>query len=66
VAPALFLGASDGRKYERIAEDVYRFQPVSLVPEDVARLHGTNERIALTSLVDAVRFYRRVVRILAG
>jgi carboxypeptidase PM20D1 len=66
VAPALFLGASDGRKYERVADDVYRFLPVLLVPDDLARLHGTNERLAITALRDAVRFYRRLVVRLAG
>jgi carboxypeptidase PM20D1 len=66
VAPALVLGATDGRQYQRVADDVYRFLPISLRPEDVARFHGTDERIATESLVNAARFYRRLLRLLAG
>ena len=66
VAPALFLGATDGRQYERIADDVYRFLPVRMVPADLARIHGTDERIAKSALIDAVRFYRQLLRAIAG
>jgi carboxypeptidase PM20D1 len=66
VAPALFLGSSDGSKYEHVADDVYRFLPVALDRKDLAGLHGTNERIPKEGLVDAVRFYRRLLVRLAG
>ncbi len=65
VAPALFLGATDGRQYERVADDVYRFIPFRLVTSDLARIHGTDERVAVKDLADAVRFYRRLLRSLA-
>lgn len=66
VAPGLFLGATDGRKYEAIAADVYRFQPVLLEPADLKRLHGTNERVRIAALADAIRFYRRFIRVMAS
>jgi carboxypeptidase PM20D1 len=66
VAPALFLGASDGSKYERVADDVYRFLPVVLEKTDLARMHGLNERLSKAGLVSAVRFYRRLLVRLAG
>jgi carboxypeptidase PM20D1 len=65
VAPALFLGATDGRQYERIADDVYRFVPFRLVASDLSRIHGTDERVSVQGLADAVRFYRRLLRSLA-
>jgi carboxypeptidase PM20D1 len=65
VAPALFLGATDGRQYARVAKDVYRFLPVKMTSTDVGRIHATDERIATRSLVDAVRFYRRLIDVLA-
>jgi carboxypeptidase PM20D1 len=65
VAPALFLGATDGRQYARVAEDVYRFQPILMTSEDLPRIHGTDERVAIRSLGDAVRFYRRFLRLAA-
>jgi carboxypeptidase PM20D1 len=61
VAPSLTLGATDGRHYTRIADDVYRFLPMPVSPTDLARVHGTNERIGVAALGDAVRFYERLL-----
>jgi carboxypeptidase PM20D1 len=66
VAPALFLGATDGRQYERIADDIYRFVPFRLASSDLSRIHGTDERLPVQGLADAVRFYRRLVRLISG
>lgn len=63
VAPALFLAATDGRQYARVAPDVYRFQPIVMTSEDLPRIHGTDERVAVRALRDAVRFYRRFLRL---
>jgi len=65
VAPALFLGATDGKQYARVARDVYRFQPIVMTGDDLARIHGTDERVAVPALADAVRFYRRFLRLAA-
>ena len=45
-----------------IADSIYRFSPVRVKPEDVARLHGTNERIAVANLGELVRFYHQLLR----
>ena len=62
VAPSLVLGATDGRWYARVAEDVYRFAPFRLEPADIQRIHGKDERLASASLANGVRFYRRLVQ----
>jgi carboxypeptidase PM20D1 len=62
VAPSLFLGATDGRKYVPIAKDVYRFLPIKMNAEDLKRLHGKNERVGVPAFADAVRFYRCFAR----
>ena len=59
VAPSLVLGATDGRWYAGVAEDVYRFLPFRLGPEDITRIHGKDERLGVAALADGVRFYRR-------
>lgn len=61
VAPWLVLGATDGRHYAGVADAVYRFAPFRLVPEDLARIHGTDERIAIASYADLIRFYHRLL-----
>jgi len=66
VAPGLMLGATDSRHFEPLSNQVLRFSPVRAKSEDLARFHGTNERIALTNLVELVRFYHHLLRLAAG
>ncbi len=61
VAPSLVLGATDSRAYERIADDVYRFLPYVIGPDDTSRVHGTNERISVESYRNCVRFYAQLL-----
>lgn len=62
-APALMIGQTDGRHFVGLADSVYRFAPLSLTPEDLDRLHGTNERISVGDYVAAVRFYAQLIRV---
>lgn len=62
VAPGLVVGGTDSHYYAPIADNVYRFSPVRARPEDLARFHGTNERIAVANLGELVHFYARLLR----
>lgn len=66
VAPGLMIGATDSRHFEAISDHIYRFSPVRAKPEDLARFHGTNERISATNLAELIRFYHRLVSQAAG
>lgn len=66
VAPGLMLGATDSRHFEPFTDNVYRFSPIRAKPEDLARFHGTNERISLANLAELVRFYHRLLQQSAG
>ena len=57
VAPSLVVAGTDSRHYQSLARDVYRFTPMVLGQSDLARLHGTNERISVEGYRDCVRFY---------
>jgi len=57
VAPSLVIAGTDSRHYQSLAGDVYRFTPMILAPSDLARLHGTDERISVEGYRDCVRFY---------
>jgi carboxypeptidase PM20D1 len=57
VAPSLVVAATDTGHYQELSEDVYRFIPVVFGPDDPARLHGTNERVAIDVYRNCVRFY---------
>jgi carboxypeptidase PM20D1 len=66
VAPSLVLGATDGRFYAKVADDVYRFVPFRFSPSDISRIHGKDERLAVAGLADGARFYRRFLVVAAG
>jgi carboxypeptidase PM20D1 len=61
VAPGLMLGGTDARYFDGYAEQVFRFSPVRAKPADLARFHGTDERISLDNLAELIRFYHRLV-----
>ncbi len=62
VAPGLVLAATDSRHFQDLAEQTYRFMPIRFKSQDLARLHGTDERISGDQLVDMVRFYLRLLQ----
>lgn len=66
VAPGLMLAASDARHFDAVADSSYRFMPIRFKREDLARVHGTDERIAVDQLADMVRFYHRLLQRAAG
>ncbi|MGZ5887681.1 MAG: M20 family peptidase [Ramlibacter sp.] len=57
VAPSLVLTGTDSHQMTPIADQIYRFSPVRVKPEDVSRLHGIDERISTANLAELVRFY---------
>ena len=62
VAPALVLGGTDSRHLEPVSTDTYRFAPLPLGPEDLPRVHGKDERVAVADLGVAVAFYLEYLR----
>lgn len=61
VAPALVVATTDSRHMTRIADAIYRFQPVTLALDETPMIHGTDERLALEDLRRMVEFYTRLV-----
>jgi len=61
VAPYLVVGGTDSRHFSKLTANVYRFIPVSLAEAELARLHGTNERIGVETYFEAIRFYRTLI-----
>lgn len=61
VAPGLVVGATDSRYFRKVSDNTYRFLPVIIRPEDVARFHGANERIAVDNYAQCIAFYHRLI-----
>ena len=62
VAPALYTAGSDASSFTALTDNIYRFTPVRVKAEDLPRLHGTSERIAIANLGELVRFYHQLIR----
>lgn len=61
VAPDMTTGATDSRHYLPISDAVFRLDPFHFGPDDLSRVHGTNERLAVGDLAPAVGFYMRLI-----
>ena len=61
-APSLVVGGTDSRHYAGLTEAVYRFLPYTIRPGDLARVHGTDERILLDDYERMVQFYVQLIR----
>jgi carboxypeptidase PM20D1 len=61
VAPYLVVGGTDARYYATRAESVLRFLPVLIRPDDLSRVHGTDERVATADIATAVRFFHALI-----
>ena len=66
VAPSLVIGGTDARHYPVITPNVYRFLPLVLHGDDIARLHGVDERVGVANYGGAIRFTRRLIHLAAG
>ncbi len=61
VSPYLVLGATDGRYYYNITDNVFRFSPIPLQKKDLKRIHGINERISVEGFQQSVNFYATLI-----
>ena len=63
VAPFLVMGGTDACYYEPICENIYRFAPYKADTELLLHVHGTNERIPVKSLGEALVFFTNYIRL---
>ncbi len=61
VAPGLCMAATDSRHFAPLARDIYRFLPLRLKAEDLERIHGVDERIAVTDYANLIGFCARLI-----
>ena len=59
--PGIMIAASDTRHYSKVADNSFRFNPFSIVPEDMTGFHGTNESIAIDSFIAGIKTYVEII-----
>ena len=61
VAPYPFMACSDSRYFYPVCNNVYRFTPFIVTPDDQNRIHGLNERQSIDQLERATQFFIRCI-----
>jgi carboxypeptidase PM20D1 len=60
--PFLLAAGTDSKHYLGVAEAVYRFAPIMQTREDLAGIHGTDERISVENVRRCCLFYETLLR----
>ena len=60
-SPNLVVGGTDSRHFTNVSDNVYRFVPFEISPENSTCFHGIDERVTVSEFKDAIRFYRRII-----
>ncbi len=62
VAPFLVMGGTDAYNYEPVCENIYRFAPFVVDTKLLLCTHGTNERLPLSAVPNAIKFFKRYIK----
>ncbi|MGJ7496276.1 M20 family peptidase [Variovorax sp. RT4R15] len=62
VAPGLMTAATDSRHFSLVSKAVFRFSPIRVKSEDLARFHGNNERVSIANYAEMIGFYHQLLR----
>lgn len=65
-APTLVIGGTDSRVMAPVADDIYRFEPITLSLDDARMIHGRDEHISRAQLALMVEFYAQLIRSTRG
>lgn len=57
VTPYLTIGGTDSYKYESIADQVYRFQPIELNQYEKQTIHSENEYLSIENYQRMIKFF---------
>ncbi|MGH8541443.1 MAG: M20/M25/M40 family metallo-hydrolase, partial [Stenotrophobium sp.] len=66
VTTGIVTGATDTRNYAGLFVNRYNFAPSVFGPQDLARVHGANERIGVKDYANMIRFGMRLLHNAAG
>ena len=61
VVPYTVVGGTDSRNFYPLTPNVFRFAPFRYGTDATTIVHGTDERLEVAQLGDAVRFYARLI-----
>ncbi|MBR0537953.1 MAG: M20/M25/M40 family metallo-hydrolase [Clostridia bacterium] len=56
--PYLMTGGTDSRRFEVVCDNIFRFTPTRLTPEQLAAMHAANENIDIAAVAEGVEFFK--------
>ncbi|MFV1441160.1 MULTISPECIES: M20 family peptidase [unclassified Phaeobacter] len=59
--PGLTIAATDARHYAQASDNAYRINPFLVEDDDIARFHGTNERLSVANLERGINFFGALI-----
>ena len=62
VSPYMMTGGTDSRRFETVCDNVLRFTPTRLTPQQIAAMHAANENIGVSALAEGVKTYEYYIR----
>ncbi|MDD3129827.1 MAG: M20/M25/M40 family metallo-hydrolase [Candidatus Izemoplasmatales bacterium] len=62
VSPYVMLGGTDCRFYSEVSDAALRFSPVRMNNDELKKMHGNNESIRISVLVEAIHFYQELIK----
>ena len=65
-SPYIMLGGTDCRFFTEISEGALRFSPIRMDNSELKKMHGVDESIRITTLVEAVNFYQTIIKNIGG
>lgn len=63
VAPTMMLSSSDSRYFSGVSKNIYRFAPIIVNSEDMARIHGPDERTRIEDFKRGIGFYYQLIKL---
>lgn len=62
VAPGMTLGGTDSKHFYDVADNLYRLQPMVFTKEDMATIHGIDERIEISNFIRGIQIHAEIMR----
>jgi carboxypeptidase PM20D1 len=62
VSPGLLGGGTDSKHFQSVADNVYRFYPTRINPENMGGLHGNNEHIPVSNYFETIQFNYQLMK----
>lgn len=62
VAPTIMLASSDSKHFTGVSPNIYRFAPIIVTSDDMARIHGVDERVRTEDFLKGITYYYYLIR----